>query len=687
MKEQEKKLIADTTVLGSENSENLVLFLHGMDSNILKSKGLISIVEEQLSPVRILVPQLPLAWHRLYDFKELGRQILTLLDDEIEKHTGGGFQRVYLIGHSAGGVLAQIVYILARLSGSDTGLRGMEADRIQMVLLAPITRGWEISHHLPVTYKIAWSLGLLLMTPAHFIAKTAKRRDWDAWLLQIRRGSPLITWLRLHWLKLQEELPLVVQLLGSKDEIVSWRDMVDASSMSRAIFYDVPYSNHAELIEFDHETLGDARKTIFRNALKPDLNQPKENDFRIHSLEDNKVYPILPWDEEPIPPDPNVKRVVFVIHGIRDEGHWTQKIANRARAVFSAEGEGNRDQIAVETSSYGYFSMLQFLLPWERRKKVAWLVDIYIEARRRYPKANFSYIGHSHGTYIAAKALALHEEISFERIAFAGSVVNRNYAWTPLLDAGRVRNVLNFSASADWVVGIFPKLAQIKPIGYLMGPDLGSAGCAPFKDSDDPRVNNNEYMRGAHSVAIEEDNWDELARFVVKNEIPAENTPNYTKKPSLLFRGVTGWIFCIGVWGLLLYLGLYHLPKVAMFYPVKFWGIGLGGTIGAVLIVSAIHPLVRTRDLKFREKFLKLSSLFLASTLLTILAFWCWLGFQEIPSYQQIITDFMQTRSAAPISGADNATTLLKQGVSNGKIQMISVVAYFWVLWNALTKV
>lgn len=369
MKHEQGNLIPEVSVIGAENSDNLVLLLHGIDSNIIKMEGLIRVIEDKLDSVRILFPELPLAWNNLYDFKELGRQVLLRMNEEIEKHTQGGYKRIYIIGHSSGGVLAQVVYILSRFSELSGGLAKYNSEQLQIVLLAPISRGWEINHHLPVTYKIAWALGLSIMTPFHLVASFAKRIDWEPWLLQIRRGSPLITWLRLSWQKIDKDHPLVVELLGSKDEIVSWHDMVDASASDTTIFYDVPNSNHSELVEFEHEQFGKVRESIFRNALNPSLSKPEKNDFRIHSIEGGEVHPILPWDEEPIPPDPQVKRVVFVIHGIRDEGHWTQKIANRARAVFSAEGEGTREQIAVVTSSYGYFSMLQFLLPWERRKR------------------------------------------------------------------------------------------------------------------------------------------------------------------------------------------------------------------------------------------------------------------------------------------------------------------------------
>ncbi len=658
-------LIKWEKISGSNGSDNLVLFLHGMDSNPKKIEGLIHATKEEINSVRILVPSLAFGWNKHFDFRELALAILLKLDDEIESHLNGQYKRVYIVGHSAGGVLAQVIYILSQQSGRTQGLARLEPGQIQLVLLASISRGWQISHHLPLTHKIAWSIGLLFMMPSHFIAEITNSPMRESWLMQLRRGSPLITWLRLNWLKLGDRYPSVIQLLGSKDEIVSWRDMVDNATAEQTIFFDVPYSDHSELVEFDNEQYGQARATIFRKALQPALTPPGENEYRIHSYENNEVNPILPWDEEPVKPDPKVKRVVFVIHGIRDEGHWTQKIANRARAIFNQDGQGTRDQIAVETSSYGYFSMLQFLLPWERWKKVLWLLDEYVEARRRYPMAKFSYIGHSHGTFIIAKALSKYEDVVFERIAFAGSVVNRNYPWSKLLDQGRVGNVLNFSASSDWVVGIFPKIAQIKPIGFLMGQVLGSAGSEPFKASEtDKRVNNNEYVKGSHGAAIEEDNWDNLARFVICNEIPAEDTIQYQKKPSFLFKGCMAWVTCVGGWALAIFLGLFWLPSAVFKAPDLFWGTCLGVVLLAVFVVASIHPKTRGKSLEDRKRMKKKSLLILgtifACEVLFLLVLPCW------PS------------SFLPV---------FFESIGMARIQMLSIVVYFFTLWTVLTKV
>ena len=55
--------------------------------------------------------------------------------------------------------------------------------------------------------------------------------------------------------------------------------------------------------------------------------------------------------------------------------------------------------------------MLPFLLSAYRRKNVEWLMDRYTEVVARYPNATVSYIGHSNGTYLLAKALELNDPL------------------------------------------------------------------------------------------------------------------------------------------------------------------------------------------------------------------------------------------------------------------------------------
>ena len=298
---------------------------------------------------------------------------------------------------------------------------------------------------------------------------------------------------------------------------------------------------------------------------------------------DDRRNTIRPWDVDPAPSEEKVKRVVFVIHGIRDEGHWTQKIGINVRQIFENEKVDKNDKIAIVTSSYGYFSMLEFLQPSKRQEKIHWLADQYVEARRRYPKAKFSYIGHSNGTYLLAHALNIYDEMQFERVAFAGSVVSFRFNWDRLVARFREQQrrrdvnpntemqVLNFTATNDFVVGFIPMIANILFLDRLFGTDLGGAGVVPFTSAC---VEGNDSKIGSHSAAIKEENWTHLARFAVAGVVPSDNTDDdqtYQKQRVWLLEKPFIYFFCPAAILLLLYIVVCYLPMLAWSNPALFW--------------------------------------------------------------------------------------------------------------------
>lgn len=385
----------------------------------------------------------------------------------------------------------------------------------RIVLLAGMNRGWRISHHFSFKHAIQWRAGTAIGYAIHLVTRR--------WLLifKIRRGAEFITQLRIQWLQLRRctglldpatgclraGSALTVQLLGSRDDMVAPEDNVDLVSGRDFVYLDVPYSGHADVIRLNDSQHGPGRAQIFRQAL-------------IQSPEELQQHASVPSDEKFSEPTPNIKNVVFVIHGIRDEGFWTHKIARRVRQRAASRA----DEWATETSSYGYFPMLPFLVPWYRRRKVEWLMDQYAEALARYPAAKFSYVGHSNGTYLLAKALELYPCARFENVVFAGSVVRVGYDWSRFLNATppRVGAVLNFLATTDWVVAFFPKLFQ-----FLGCQDLGSAGHDGFQVAKDTRgVFQARYVKGGHGAAIAEPVWDTIADFVLTGRANTGNIPN-----------------------------------------------------------------------------------------------------------------------------------------------------------------
>ncbi|MEM9080866.1 MAG: alpha/beta hydrolase [Verrucomicrobiota bacterium] len=570
--------------------ETIVLLLHGMNLNARMLAPLRTRLLERLNAAELLVPELPLGTFDFVDLQELSEELAGVVDTRA-RAAGGQLKTIVLAGHSAGGVLAQSVCLdlQERLF--------LEGVRVRLVGIAPMTRGWEVSHHLSMLDKWLWSLGTEL---GGWLQDAADRTGWllrkkvpRLWVFQIRRGSPFLVRLRLRWLECECAHLETVTLLGSVDEIVSWRDMVDEVVAKGEVDYrQVPYSNHAEIMNVEDPDYGEERARILTDAICPDVAVRGEG--------------VLVTDDPPLPVDPEVTRMVFVIHGIRDEGHWTQKIAALARRYFEEEKpEGSAEKVAVETSSYGFFSMLEFLRPEARRKKIHWLMDEYVEARRRYPNARFSYVGHSHGTYLVAQALESYHEVKFERIAFAGSVVSSAYDWSGLLEEGRVSYVMNFAATADWVVSIFPRAAEVfAPLRRLVGHSLGGAGVVSFEAGE--RVWSQEYVVGGHGAAIQESNWGALAAFAVaRGEVPPRPTrsgglPEYRERLGWFYSRRWGPLFTL-LSVLLLVLLVVGLGALAFWNPVWFWGIPLALVSGGGLLAAVIAGRADKRSFAVRR--------------------------------------------------------------------------------------
>ncbi len=592
------------------DTDTVVVILHGMDCSPSTIAALTQRVKKEMLTSEIYAPKLPFDWHRTFDLKDLSEEIGREIQKLIRKTK---YKSVLLIGHSAGGVLVQSTYLMIQKNVEFDDVRKQfespDLD-LRLILVAPLTRGWALDHHLPVIQKISWTIGLCLLPilwfrewVKHPLSRAARQ---EPWIMQLRRSAPFLVWLRLAWLQFEgkkedkDKVPIFI-LLGSIDELLSWQDMADAVvGVNNVVYIQVPFSDHATIIDYEDGTDGEKRAELFAHTLMGSLD----------SVRELKEY-VLPWDEKPYKPVCSVKRVVFVIHGIRDEGHWTQKIASLAKANHEL-AKLERDQIVVETSSYGYFSMLEFLRRRARYEKMHWLVERYIEARRRYPKAKFSFIGHSNGTYLLAQSLEEYEDIKFERIAFAGSVVTSNFDWISLKRQNQVGYVLNFMSSKDWVVSCLPRIADIIPLSWILGPNLGGASVVPFKKKGDFVHNTEHYIKGGHGAGIEEVNWRSLAEFAVsESPMPislhdVDSGPSYVEKAQWWYRPKVGTLTTPLTLGLVIVL-FFYLMYLAWELPGWFWGTPLVvGFITAILVAISLE-FSRGRAIRERKKWQKIS--------------------------------------------------------------------------------
>lgn len=526
--------------------DELIVFIHAYGNASQRLAAIREVTREVKPDADFFAPELPFARNRLCFVKaesivaELMRQLETLI-------SARDYARITLVGHSFGAVLARKIAIVAHgeQAAHDGDLPApfeaeLEAYRQarpwankidRLILMAGMNRGWTTSSTVDWLTSLYWSVsqtfGELLLAGKPTI-------------FALRRGAPFLVNTRLQWLAMMDPTYgsrprlIVAQLLGSNDDHVSPDDNVDYAvdvnfnDKQQAYHYlEVPFSGHANVVEMsgqDRTAMDTARKKrreVYLTALLSDREKLGEQSIKRDQMADSL----------PPPPAPDVTDVVFVVHGIRDKGFWTQKVARTIK-----RHAGPAQIFESWTESYGYFAMLPFAIRSVRQRKVEWLMDRYVEARARYPRARFHYVGHSNGTYLCAQALQDYRAARFDRIVFAGSVVRKDYNWMGLIEpkhgSPRVKRVLNYVATGDWVVAMLPNSVQ-----RWRRFNLGSAGHDGFLQARaNGPVHQASYIVGGHSVGHEEANWNNIARFIVTGAAPALDEPLFDHAPSRLWR-------------------------------------------------------------------------------------------------------------------------------------------------------
>jgi hypothetical protein len=559
-------------------SQDLVVLLHAYTRSPEKLHSVREAVAGEMPDADLLIPALPAGLFSMADPVKLAIDLCHEIDELwSSRKLGRGecYRQIILVGHSLGALLARKIYVYACGENEDAPFENGAprkpkewvrcVDRI--ILFAAMNRGWTISHHMSFLQAIAWRIGAAIGNLLMLIRRRTPL------IFTIRKGGRFISQLRIHWLSTVRNAPtkgagnvLTVQMLGSGDDLVAPEDNIDLLTGRDFVYLDVPHSNHSTVVDLADPTAGPERRRVFLHAL---LGNRQE-------LDESKV---LPADIEPQAPRPEVTDVVFVIHGIRDRGFWTHKIARRVKALGRKRGK----IYATETSTYGYLAMFPFLLASTRRAKVEWLIDRYTENLALYPNADFSFIGHSNGTYLLAKALEECPACRFKNVVFAGSVVRTDYNWNEKIRTGRVQAVLNYVASADWIVAFFPKALQLLGL-----QDLGSAGHDGFAiAAGAPAVRQVQFVRGGHGAALQEENWDGIAQFIIDAD-DMEAVPRRivapARSPLVVLPGLAAPVLWLMVAGLLIWIGIVLLSnswsewQKTVSFGLYLWGIWKVGT-------------------------------------------------------------------------------------------------------------
>jgi len=576
-------------VTGKKPADTLVILLHGCTWTRYRRKTqlkpVIDAVQDSLPQADILMPVLPIEFWSLQSADDIVGDVVDAVDCVWKRQVASGleYQRIVMIGFSFGSVLLRQVF--CRAAGArqnatvDLGAARHWVNRVErMILIAGLNRGWTVDSPVTRIQSLFNNIGTAI---GHLLPRKPT-------LFAIRRGAPFITRTRLQWLALERAAltpRLTIQLLGTRDDIVSPVDNIDLATGTRFVYLEVPRSGHFDVIQMSGDTpAATTRRELFQRALTE-----APDHLRAVGMTEHELLQLLPISADAsdefasrITPGQQLDDVVFVVHGIRDKGYWTRKIAR----VVVSHGRVHRHRVVALAPTYGYFAMLPFLLPWTRRAKIEWLLDMYVAVRCWHPDAAVSFIGHSNGTYIAAGAIKSCPAVQFKHLVFAGSVVRSNFDWKHYLDAGQVCGVINYVATADWVVAIFPKFFQL-----LRLQDLGSAGHDGFTSEPPEKVTDVEYVQGRHGAALDEQHWQDIANYIIEGKRPGAGAP--ARSLCVVAAGYVTpviWVFLttIAICPFYLLLTALGVPEVTGLRWVQAWHSNVARQVPAWVLTGAL---------------------------------------------------------------------------------------------------
>ncbi|MEO1457992.1 MAG: alpha/beta fold hydrolase [Pseudomonadota bacterium] len=515
--------------------DRLFVILHGWTYDAGRMQSIADLVRERDTSGDIFVPTMPInCVYCREDGASLARQLLEEIEclDSARREAGAPYREIILIGHSSGAVLCRAIWALA-VGGQPGGTvdhdgASVVADRIvRMVLIAAVARGWTDT--MPVSVSVRLLLWFGMVNEVLFGERF--------FVFDLRRGSPFLTTMRLQTLAvLHSRLrtpPLTIQLLGTNDDLVAPGDDIDVTTGESFIYCEMRDTGHFNANEVGgDDPVSAERRRLCASAIFDDeaslrrvgLSASAVGEIAQSAVEESFGGEDAEAAEITSPraaeqAAESVQNVTLVVHGIRDFGFWTKKLAIRIRGYAARRGTVCR----TLTPSYGFLPMGPFLIPTVRRRYACWLMDHYVTVRAAFPQAReICFIGHSNGTYLLAKALKDCRAIHFDRVIFAGSVVRHDYPWENVLrgtGTGQIGRLVNYVATDDWVVASVPRALQRMGLA-----NLGDAGHSGFRPN--PNIVEARYVPGDHSAAIREENWEEMAAFVVDGIDPPSIAPS-----------------------------------------------------------------------------------------------------------------------------------------------------------------
>jgi pimeloyl-ACP methyl ester carboxylesterase len=393
----------------------------------------------------------------------------------------GGFEEIWLLGHSLGGLVARQAYMIGR--GAEPGAtqtHDWARAVTRIVLLAAPNRGVE---------KLPWHVRpldwfLRIVPPFYNIPFTYR---------DLMRGSSFVTNLRINWIRFfgvatrrGERLPTVVQVLGTADSIVEESDSLDVMAFPNSLAFSIEGADHDEVQLLGKTPGAEARYRVLKGAILGD---------------DLGVRPV-----ERMTTVDTHRHVLFIYHGIRARrtDDWLERAEVAARAAYP-------DGVRTQRPEYGRVTARGFAMPGVRLRYIRYLQDHYTEELAQNPHAEFDFLGHSNGTFMLGESLKRIPGMCFRHVLVAGSVLPEDYAWDVAKRKKQVQEVRSDRGQKDWPVGW---LCSALRHGLWM-KDVGTGGYDGFTKGS---VHEEKYHPGGHGGMFNDANIQRMAQFLATGE-------------------------------------------------------------------------------------------------------------------------------------------------------------------------
>ncbi|MBO8093181.1 MAG: hypothetical protein J7D60_07730 [Prosthecochloris sp.] len=466
-----KSALASGTLYHTHTTKTLIVFVPGWMNSAQKYSPLLDALLSDSSPENILngADLLPFKYDNSIssqaDPEKVSADLALFIDETMKKNS---YSTIYIIGHSVGALLARKAVLVAK-EKKYTWYQALD----RLILLAGTNRGFVPNTKI---LKIsALVINLLNLPVARFI-------------MSMQLGSTWVTSLRIQWMKTYDygrnPGPKVVQLYGEDDSIISEDDAIDVHRFDISIIEKIRGADHNS---FANMTEGPEFNRII-HAFSRDDFQHNHGKF----LKDRDT-------------------LIFLIHGIRDFAEWHH--------ALEYEIEKLDRKIDVIPVQYGYFNLMQFLLPHQQKRALRVFVDRYVQELSLSPHADISIAAHSNGTLVFQQAIENYPFINVNKAFFAGSVVDQRISWDKSPYTGKINTLLNVCANNDVPVGFLCKALHFIP--FL---NLGTAGHTGFTTANGLPIVQNCFIKGGHGAALRSENRHKVVDFLLdSHENPTSN--------------------------------------------------------------------------------------------------------------------------------------------------------------------